>query len=382
MARFLFATWEGGGHVQPMMLVARGLAQRGHEVLLLSDACNTPDAAALGVPFRAWRRAPSRPDKTPATDPLRDWEHQTPLQVIVGLCEAVITGPAGAYGADVLEALDDFAADIVVSMELLFGVMAAAEARNVPLAILSSQLWCFPNLSGAPPFGAGLPPPQDDDMRDLYAQIAAATREAFQAGLPALNAARERMRLPPLTDFFDQIDRARRILLATSRAFDFDADAPAPFVHVGPYMADPAWVQSAGRIWPADEAAPKILVSFSTMYQGQDETLERVIEALGALPVSAVVTLGPVLNPQDFSPPANVKVVKSAPFDPLLAEAALAITHAGHASVLRPLMAGVPMLCLPMGRDQEDNTIRLTNAGAGLRLPPSADVGQIRAAVT
>src|ERR1700727_222375 len=25
MARYLFATWEGGGHVQPMLLAARGL---------------------------------------------------------------------------------------------------------------------------------------------------------------------------------------------------------------------------------------------------------------------------------------------------------------------------------------------------------------------
>src|SRR5258706_14083018 len=98
-------------------------------------------------------------------------------------------------------------------MELLFGVMAAAEARNVPLAILSSQLWCFPTLSGAPPFGAGLPPPQDDDMRDLYAQIAAATREAFQAGLPALNAARARIPLPPRSAFFDHTDRPARIPL-------------------------------------------------------------------------------------------------------------------------------------------------------------------------
>ncbi|HZZ37152.1 MAG TPA: glycosyltransferase, partial [Caulobacteraceae bacterium] len=367
MARFLFATWEGGGHVQPMMLVARGMAARGHQVLMLSDACNAAEAEALGVPFRAWRRAPSRPNKDPSTDPLRDWEHKTPMEVITGLCDAVITGPAGRYAADVLEALDEFAADIVVSMELLFGVMAAAEARGVPLAILSSNLWCFPTLPSTPPFGAGLPLPADDDARELYEKIAVATRDAYQTRLPALNAVRDSLGLAPLADFFHQLDRARRILMATSKTFDFGADLPAQFVHVGPYLTDPVWVQPSAPIWSEEDPTPKVLVSFSTMYQGQDETLERVIDALGGLPVKAVVTLGPVLNPEDFSPPANVHVVKNAPHDPLLAQAALAINHAGHASLLRPLMAGVPVLCMPMGRDQEDNTIRASTAGAALR---------------
>ena len=55
------------------------------------------------------------------------------------------------------------------------------------------------------------------------------------------------------------------------------------------------------------------------------------------------------------------------------------VTHAGHASALRPLMAGVPLLCLPMGRDQDDNAARVVNAGAGLRLPRDADPAAVAA---
>jgi UDP:flavonoid glycosyltransferase YjiC (YdhE family) len=40
-------------------------------------------------------------------------------------------------------------------------------------------------------------------------------------------------------------------------------------------------------------------------------------------------------------------------------------------------MAGVPLLCLPMGRDQDDNAMRVTMAGAGLTLPRDADAGRI-----
>ncbi|CAA9410549.1 MAG: hypothetical protein AVDCRST_MAG75-2720 [uncultured Propionibacteriaceae bacterium] len=40
-----------------------------------------------------------------------------------------------------------------------------------------------------------------------------------------------------------------------------------------------------------------------------------------------------------------------------MAEASVVITHAGHGSVLKSLAAGVPLVCVPMGRDQKDNTV-------------------------
>ena len=63
-----------------------------------------------------------------ATDPLRDWEHKSPLDVITGLNDALIAAPAAAYAHDTLEAIDAFKPDVVVSQELLMGVMMAAES--------------------------------------------------------------------------------------------------------------------------------------------------------------------------------------------------------------------------------------------------------------
>ncbi|HEX7758297.1 MAG TPA: glycosyltransferase [Caulobacteraceae bacterium] len=382
MARFLFATWEGGGHVQPMMLVARGLADRGHEVLVLSDACNAADAAGVGVPFRPWRTAPSRPDKSPATDPLRDWEHKSPLDVINGLNEALIATPAAAYARDTLEAADDLGAEVIISQELLMGVMAAAESRNLPLALLTANIWPFPTMPGAPPFGGGLPPAADDGVVDLYRRIAEATRGAYQPGLPALNAARAGLGLTPLADMLDQLDVARRILLATSTAFDVVKDPPLPFTHVGPYLADPAWVDPAWAApWSKRQTDPLVLVTFSSMYQGQDPTVRNVIEAIGGIAARGLVTLGPVLDIADFPAPDNVAVVKSAPHSQILPHCAVVVTHCGHASTLRPLMAGVPLLCLPMGRDQDDNAARVLTAGAGIKLFRDAEPAAIAQAL-
>ena len=383
MARFLFTTWEGGGHVQPMMLVARGLLDRGHQVLLLSDVCNGPEAEALGLPFRPWRHAPSRPDKTAASDLLRDWEADNPAEGIQNLCGRLIAGPAALYARDVLEALDSADFDLVVSQELLFGAMMAAEAAKVPLALFCANVWPFPTLAGMPPFGAGMAPAASDQDVMLHQMVGQTTRMLFQAGLPDLNAAREGLGLPPLADLFGQLEVARRILLATSRSFDFAPDPLVePFVYVGPYVGDPVGSERWDGPWSPHDARPLVVATSSGLYEAQEDLLRRCIEALGALPVRALVTLGPTLDQADFTAPGNVKVAPSAPHGALFDKAVLFVTHGGHGSTIRPLMAGLPLLILPGLRDQRDNAMRVTARGAGLMLERDASPEKIAAAVT
>jgi MGT family glycosyltransferase len=379
MARYLFTTWEGGGHVQPMLLVARDLAARGHAVLMISDPCNAPDAAALDVPFRPWTTAPFQTGKSRDDDRLKDHEADNPLAVIQRLLDRVMAGPALAYARDTLAEIDAFAPDVVVSQELLLGPMAAAEVRGLPLALLAANIWSLPTMAGAPPFGAGMLPAANDEERAMHAMVGQMSRTFFQAGLPDLNAARVALDLAPLDDLFAQLGVAKAILLATSEAFDFaPAPLPAPFAHVGPYLADPAWVEPFA---PPPGDAPLVLVSFSSLYQAQEPALRAIIAALGQMPVRGVVTTGPTIDPAEFGAPDNVAVVRSAPHGELLKAAALFVTHAGHGSTLRPLMAGVPLLCLPMGRDQNDNAARVVHRGAGLTLPADASAVAIAAAM-
>jgi UDP:flavonoid glycosyltransferase YjiC (YdhE family) len=49
--------------------------------------------------------------------------------------------------------------------------------------------------------------------------------------------------------------------------------------------------------------------------------------------------------------------------------------------MLRPLMHGVPVICLPMGRDQPDNAARIAARGAGLTLSSRSGARAIRRAV-
>lgn len=49
--------------------------------------------------------------------------------------------------------------------------------------------------------------------------------------------------------------------------------------------------------------------------------------------------------------------------------------------MLKALAAGIPVVCLPMGRDQPDNAARLSRLDAGVRLPVRARPDKIAAAV-
>jgi MGT family glycosyltransferase len=127
---------------------------------------------------------------------------------------------------------------------------------------------------------------------------------------------------------------------------------------------------------------PLVLVAMSSIYQHQVDLLGRIARALGQLPVRAVLTTGRAIDPGQIEAAPNVEVVPAAPHNRILAEASAVITHAGHGTVLKSLTAGVPLVCIPMGRDQKDNTVRVLRLGAGVRLSQRSTPGQIAAAVS
>ena len=280
-----------------------------------------------------------------------------------------MTGPALAYAQDTLAELARRPADLVVSSEMLLGVMAAAEAAKRPLAVLSTNVSLFP-LPGVPPMGTGLLPARNEAERQQHADFARQARGLFNGGLPALNAARAALGLAPLADVEDQLAAAGRILLGTSRAFDFAPDRlPERVRYVGPQLDEPAWAGGWASPFPANDPRPLLLVAFSTTFQDQGGLVQRVIAALDGLPVRALVTLGPALDPAGLQGAPNVVVAPGAPHDPVMREAAVVVCHGGHGTVMRALTHRLPLLCLPMGRDQDDNAARVTARGAGLYPP-------------
>ena len=109
--------------------------------------------------------------------------------------------------------------------------------------------------------------------------------------------------------------------------------------------------------------------------------IQRAVDALSSLPVHAVVTLGQMLDAGEVTAADNVVVVRSAPHGAILQHASLAVSHCGHGTTMKALTAGVPIVCIPMGRDQNDTAARVTHHGAGVRLSPKASTDKIRKAI-
>jgi MGT family glycosyltransferase len=376
--RFLMPMWEGGGNIPPELGVARRLIARGHQVHVLADPTVQVGAETAGCTFSPWRRAPHRTTFEPSDDLLKDWETKNPLVLLQRARDRLIAGPAADHAADTAEAIEAFRPDAVVPDAFLFGSIIAAQAASLPVALLVPNIWIMPT-PGTPPLGPGFAPAKTVLGRTRDAAMLAIANRLFRAGLPAVNAARSANGLAPLTSFYDQALSAERILVLTSATFDYASSAvPANVRYVGPILDDPDWAQPWSPPWSADDDRPLVLVGFSSTFQNQAPLLRRVVEALSTLPVRAVVTVGQMLDSHEIPATDNVVVVESAPHRPILAHASLAVSHCGHGTTIKTLAAGVPMVCVPMGRDQNDTAARVVFHGAGIRLPPRASVTKIR----
>lgn len=380
--RFLFTLWEGGGNVPPQLELARRLARRGHDVRVMSDQCNEADVRAAGCAFVAYTRAPSRHDKSAASTLLKDYEARNPLQAFLVFRDQVMIGPALAYAQNVLEELRRDPADAVVVNDGLLGPMLAAEQARLSYVVVLPHHYLYP-APGLPPPGQMTVPPRNVVERVRDRVINAVILRAFDGGLPALNAARAELGLPPVAHVLDPMHRANRVLVLTSPAFDFAATRLPPNVrYVGPVIDDPGWADRPAEASAAEGgAAPLVVVSFSTTFQNQQPVVQKVIDALGELPVRGLVTTGPALDPGQFRAPRNVSVQRFARHSELFPHAAVVITHGGHGTVIRALAHGVPVICLPMGRDQQGNAVRVAARQAGKALPVGASVAVLREAI-
>ena len=377
---FLFTTWEGGGNLTPVRVAARKLLTRGHRVRVMSDECNRPEFEASGATFNPWRRAPNRKDRSPESQTFRDWAAATPQEGLLGVIRDNWCGPALAYAEDVIEELRREPADLVVTCEALFGVMAGCESIGQPFVNLCPNISLTP-LPGIPPLGPGLAPARNEEERAMHAGIAQACAAMFDSGLPALNAARDSLGLGTLDRLLDQFRAAEVELLATSPAFDFPcSELPERVRYVGPQVGDPLWARHWTSPWPASDKRPLVAVSFSTTFQNHAAVLQKVIDALAPLPARVLVTLGGAIRTGELKPADNCVLVESAPHTQVMREAAFVVTHGGHGTVMSALLSRTPMLVIPHGRDQNDNAVRVTERGAGLSLLPDASAEAIRGA--
>jgi UDP:flavonoid glycosyltransferase YjiC (YdhE family) len=376
---FLFVLWAGGGNVPPQLTLARRLVARGHRVRMLAPAVLREAIEAAGIAFEPYREAPEHDESVPERSLVRDFEARSKAGAIAASRDNLVAAMARPVAADVLATLERHSADVVAFDFLLAGGFFAAEKAAVPAAMLIHTIYPFP-APGLPPFGMGWAP-MGGPLGKLREQIGRLIYRQVYGGplLSPLNEVRVGLGLEPFRAFDEYVKRVDRALVLTSAAFDFPARVPANVEYVGPQIDPPTSAPRWESPWSPDDERPLVVVGLSTTHQAHDRLLERIVAAVGDLPVRALVTTGGATLRS--RPPANVHVARFVPHGQVLPKAAAVVTHAGLGTVHAALAHGLPLVCLPIGRDQPDNAARVEWHGAGRRLSAKSSPGAIRAAI-
>lgn len=371
------------GNAPPQLAVTRRLVERGHEVRVLAHRAARERIEGTGAEFVEFRR--SQPDfdiTRRETDSLRDWEARTRFGAGMRSLENALFAFVGNVGRECADLLDSRPADVMVFDWMLAGAAIAAERIGLPAVELVHTPYPLP-VAGVPPLftGSGLRPlggPLGTARDRLLNRIAG---RVFDTGLPALNRARAEHGLAPLDHWEDQLLGVRAICVMTAPELDFSSrgELPANVHYVGP--AFEPYPREWSSPWPATDTDPLVVVSFSTSYMDQSALAQRVLDALAGLPVRVLLTAGPALEQGRLRLPANTRAVDFVPHRTVFPHAALVVSHAGWQTVNAALADGVPLFCIPDGRDQPDNAARVVLAGAGVRVGKRASPRKLRRAI-
>ena len=370
--RFLFVTWGGGGNVPPTLAIARRLIDRGHLVHVLGTPALQNAVKAAGCAFVPYRRVI---DGIPLAAGTAGFGR---LRAGLLVPELARSAPSLAFAQDLLAQVSRTPADALVIDFMLAGAIAAGERAGLPTAALMHTVYCLP-APGAPPFGPAWSHRSSARRYALHdAAMSTLARAVSRQRLGELNAARRALGLDSVLSASQQLAGVARVLVLTSNAFDPPLRELPPNVrYVGPQLDNSPRREDVAQSWPDDDPRPLVVVSFSTRFAAP-RVVQRVLDALAALSVRTVLTLGRALSTHELRVPAGVTARSFLPHAALLPQTRLVVTHAGLGTVMASLGHGVPLLCMPLKNDQFETAARVVAAGAGLRLSWRASRRSVR----
>jgi UDP:flavonoid glycosyltransferase YjiC (YdhE family) len=377
MAKFLFTVWPFAGCVHPLVAVAHKLRERGHECGFYTGALYQSLIEGEGFQHFPFQQVNER-----ALDELvfspegigKNWSWTRPLQLQQQLRAFFLEGVPQQF-ADIQRILATWGGDVVVSDPAMWGsFVLLSELERVPVALCSYAGGCMLPGPDVPPIGLGLPLSRSwfGGVRDRLVGFAL---DGLMSGMRRdVSLLRQQYGLSPLKG--PVINLARRLplyLLPSCPEYDYNRrDLPSCVRYVGPLQwyppqAAPAWLDSllSGQ--------PVIHVTEGTLHYQEPFVLKAAARGLANLPMSVVLTSGGDRDPTQLGldPLApNVRVERFVPHNHLLPRTDVMVTTAGGGTVMAGLQFGVPMVLVPTEWDKAENTQRVVEAGAGIRLSP------------
>ncbi len=184
------------------------------------------------------------------------------------------------------------------------------------------------------------------------------------------------------TDVAGMLADVDQVLVSTPYGLDTATVLPDNTSYVGAITAPDVKPPESFDLDALNEPGdPWVLLSLSTTLQKQDQALPAILDALAALPVRVLLTHGGVRAAEAIPLPVNVTARSYVPHESVLAHMRLVICHGGLSTVTTALAHGVPLVCIPQGREQPINAAQVQACGAGHAVPAEATVTELREAV-
>jgi UDP:flavonoid glycosyltransferase YjiC (YdhE family) len=336
--RVLFSVRPYRGHVHPLIPLARAFSRRGHQVAVASSDDVAPIVTGAGL---AWVPAGLNPRQLYELHPRSDPDYG--YHAVRAKVDDVLAASYGYFRPDVIirdptDLAPIIAGEVLGAFNVIYGL-----ARFIPR-------WSW--------------------------RILGADRTVTRL--------RRDFRLPPdpeLESMFTDL-----YLSVLPRFMEVQRRLPVPAVqHIQYVPWDGDGAAANDSLVPAERSRPRpqVLMTLGTVYNTATDVFGRFLEALGGEDLDVICTLGEGSDPSvTDGAPDNVRFEQYTPHSQLLPHCDALLCHGGFNTVLGSLVAGVPVVCVPLGSDQDFNARFCEERGFGLSLDEEeATPERIRAAV-
>ena len=369
------------GHVTPMLAVAAGLVERGHDVRFLTGQRFEHRVAETGATFVP----------LPAEADFDDTKLDETFPGRVGLkgpkgirfdIKEIFMRPGKAQYQAIQAAFAERPVDAVLAESLFMGaalLLVGANPRRpavincgiVPLSLASRD---------TAPYGLGIPPMpgvagrmRNRALQTLTEKVVFGPVQKYADGV-----AREVTASPFPTFFMDWPRAADHIAQFGVRDFEYPrSDLPETVHFVGPLSQGGA-AAAGGATAPAlpewwadlDAGRPVVHVTQGTVANRDfDDLVRPAIAGLADDDVLVVVTTGGrPLDSLSGPLPRNVRVASYLPYDELLPKTDVLVTNGGYGGVQFALRHGVPLVVAGETEDKTEVSARVAWSGTGINL--------------
>ncbi len=386
MAKILMAVWPIETHLNPFVATARALRSRGHSVGFYCGGPALSQLERMGFRCFPFREVDIR---SAERNPGAMGAEKMGMRARRKVWQEFLLGSVPAQVRDLERIWPQWQPDTVVCDITMWGPMLVThEVKQVPVVALSHTAYCLLPGNRNPAPGISLPRPRNLGMRVL-ARLLSETVNIATASIPReANRIRAEYGLPPLHHTVMEFMGSMPLnLIPSAPAFDYERDdLPASVQYVGPCFWEeeeqchpPEWVtQMRGK-------RPRIVVLEETHYAQDPFLLRTAAAALAGHQSEVILVAGRDRDPLTLDLgqlSANVRLEPWAPLRHTVFSADVVLAHGNSDTVLSSLSRGIPMVVVPRILEQPQIAWRLSDAGAGIRLPMSTCTpGKLRKAV-